>query len=260
VSKPIAEAWFGFRQIDDGITLVWEPYVEPLIRSNIWHVAGRDRDLLVDTGLGICSLREAAGDLFARPVIALATHGHGDHVGGLHEFETRVCHRLEAEAISRPQELEAQLGREVPQAYRERLGSAVNSLTDELVTAYPHAGFDPRSYVVRPAVPTWLVDEGDVIDLGDRSFEVLHLPGHTPGCIGVWEAKSGILFSGDAVYDGDILDDLPNSSIEAYISTMRRLRELPVSVVHGGHDPSFGRERLVEIAEAYIKRRGGALA
>lgn len=260
MSKPIADDWFGFRQVDGGITLVWEPYVEPLIRSNIWHVPGRDRDLLVDTGLGICSLREATADLFSKPVVALATHCHWDHMGGMYEFETRACHRLEADGISHPEGSGGQHGGEVPAAYRERMGSAGYSLSDELVTAYPHPGFDPRSYAVRPSTPTWLVDDGDIIDLGDRAFEVLHLPGHTPGSIGLWEASTGIFFSGDTVYDGDIIDDLPGSSIEDYVSTMKRLRELPVSVVHGGHDPSFGRERLIEIADAYIKQRDPARA
>jgi hypothetical protein len=37
---------------------------------------------------------------------------------------------------------------------------------------------------------------------------------------------------------------------------MRRLRSLPVDVVHGGHEPSFGRGRLIEIVDAYLARRG----
>ena len=56
-----------------------------------------------------------------------------------------------------------------------------------------------------------------------------------------------MLFSGDAVYDGPLLDELDGSDIPAYVATMRRFRELPVTVVHGGHEPSFGRERLVEL-------------
>ena len=99
------------------------------------------------------------------------------------------------------------------------------------------------------------MDEGDVIDLGDRHFEVLHLPGHSAGSIGLWEAASGTLFSGDAVYDGPLLDRLPESDIGAYVQTMKRLRELPVRVVHAGHEPSFGRERLHEIIDAYLKKR-----
>ena len=104
--------------------------------------------------------------------------------------------------------------------------------------------------------PTRRLAAGDVVDLGDRAFEVLHLPGHSPGSIGLWEAASGILFSGDAVYDGPLLDQLPGSDVAAYEQTMRRLLELPVSVVHAGHDPSFGRERLSELARGYLARLG----
>jgi len=36
---------------------------------------------------------------------------------------------------------------------------------------------------------------------------------------------------------------------------MERLQALPVEVVHGGHDPSLGRERLLELTDAYLARR-----
>jgi glyoxylase-like metal-dependent hydrolase (beta-lactamase superfamily II) len=94
------------------------------------------------------------------------------------------------------------------------------------------------------------------VDLGDRAFEVLHLPGHSPGSIGLWDEASGVLFSGDAVYDGPLLDELDGSDIEAYLTTMERLRRLPVTVVHGGHEPSFGRARLVELCDTYLAARG----
>jgi hypothetical protein len=42
--------------------------------------------------------------------------------------------------------------------------------------------------------------------------------------------------------------------VAAYVATMRRLRDLPVTVVHGGHEPSFGRERLVAICTDYLDR------
>ena len=260
MNKPVVDTWYGIRRIGGGITLLWEPYVEPLLRANIWHVAGRDRDLLVDSGLGICSLRDAAPDLFTKSVGALATHSHYDHVGGMYEFEDRLCHPLEADNISRPHESGMLPGAYPPQENPDRMSMPGHLLTEQLITAYPRPGFDPLSYVLQPVVPTRLVDEGDGIDLGDRSFQVLHLPGHTPGSIGLWEAETGILFSGDAVYDGAIFDELPGADIEAYVATMQRLRDLPVSAVHGGHDASFGRERLVEIADEYITRRGGAAA
>jgi glyoxylase-like metal-dependent hydrolase (beta-lactamase superfamily II) len=83
----------------------------------------------------------------------------------------------------------------------------------------------------------------------------MHLPGHSPGSIGLWEQSTGTLFSGDAIYDGPLLDELAESSIDDYCRTMDRLLTLPVTTVHGGHDPSFGRERLHELANAYLRKR-----
>ena len=60
---PIADRWFERTTIDDSITLLWEPHVIPLMRCNIWHVRGRDRDLIVDTGMGLMSLSDELADL-----------------------------------------------------------------------------------------------------------------------------------------------------------------------------------------------------
>jgi glyoxylase-like metal-dependent hydrolase (beta-lactamase superfamily II) len=98
------------------------------------------------------------------------------------------------------------------------------------------------------------LEEGEIIDLGDRNFEVLHLPGHTPGSIGLYERASETLFSGDAIYDGPLVDMLPESDIVAYAKTLKRLRELPVRAVHGGHEPSFDGDRLIEIIDDYLNR------
>lgn len=128
-------------------------------------------------------------------------------------------------------------------------------MPDSLIDALPQAGYDPAAYRVKPAPATRLVEEGDTVEVGARRFEVLHLPGHSPGSIGLWEASTGVFFSGDAVYDGPLLDELPGSDVAAYVKTMERLLDLPVTVVHAGHDPSFGRQRLRELARAYLDAR-----
>lgn len=250
----VAERWFERQRIDDDITLLWEPFVDPLMRCNIWHIRGRERDLLVDTGMGVCSLREAARDLLEKDVLAFATHSHSDHVGGLHEFEQRVAHSSEVEELTKPPEEDSLRVANMNPAFKRYLDEVGYPMENELlITAMPHGGYDLDAWRTLAAAPTRTVEEGDVIDLGDRAFEVLHLPGHSPGSIGLWEAGTGTLFSGDAVYDGPLLDGLPESDLEDYKATMRRLRDLPVTVVHAGHDPSFGRERLVEIAEHYLE-------
>lgn len=126
---------------------------------------------------------------------------------------------------------------------------------DSLITALPHEGYSLKSYVIRPARVTQWLEDGSIVDLGDRRFEVVHLPGHSPGSIGLFEPATGVFFSGDAIYDGEIFDQLDHSNIADYIRTMERLRELPVTVVHAGHRPSFGRERLIELCDAYIKAK-----
>jgi glyoxylase-like metal-dependent hydrolase (beta-lactamase superfamily II) len=251
--------WFERRAVGGGITHITEPHVDPFLRCNCWHVRGRDADLLVDTGLGIVSLLAYAVDLFAgRRVIAVATHYHFDHVGSLHEFDERLIHGSEAEIIEDRARIDGWLrfDRE-PNAAPLQVEEAgyVLPADGELLSAVPTADFDRGAYSVVPCTATRTIDDGDELDLGDRIFQVLHLPGHSPGSIGLWEEETGVLFSGDAVYDGPLLDENANSDIAAYRDTMRRLAVLPVNVVHGGHEPSFGRARLVELCDAYLMRR-----
>ena len=105
---------------------------------------------------------------------------------------------------------------------------------------------------MKPAPLTRLLDEGDVVDLGDRAFKVFHLPGHSPGSIALYEAATGLLFSGDVVYDGALIDDLYHSEAEVLKESHARLRELPVTRVHAGHFESFGQDRMIEIIDEYL--------
>jgi len=200
------------------------------------------------------SLRGAARDLFDKPVTAVATHTHYDHVGGLHEFDERIVHRAEAAIAAAG----GATGWLFADAFDDDPVRALNGagfvLPERLFDALPQADYDPRAYRVAPAPATRAIEEGDLVDIGDPSFEVLHLPGHSPGSIGLWEAASGTLFSGDAVYDGALIYQTPDADLDDYIRTMVRLHDLPVRVVHAGHAPSFGRDRLQAIAAAHLAR------
>jgi len=251
----VAGRWFDFEHVSEDITRIWEPHVIRVMQCNIWHVRGRSHDLLIDTGMGLASLSEAAARIFDKPLIAVATHTHLDHVGSLHEFPNRVVHMAEAHHLQRPSDSFSMLRADHPADFIDSLERAGYEVGSCFITAVPRADFDLRSHRCPPAPANRLVREGDVIDLGDRAFEVLHLPGHSPGSIGLWEAQSGTLFSGDAIYDGPLLDELPGSEIPVYLETMRRLERLPARVVHAGHDPSFDGTRLRELARAYLERR-----
>jgi glyoxylase-like metal-dependent hydrolase (beta-lactamase superfamily II) len=252
---PVADPWFVVEAAGDGVTLVTEPHVNPLLRCNVWHVRGRDVDLVVDTSLGLRPLRHLVESELDHELLAVATHVHSDHTGGMHEFEQRAIHAAEAEELAAGGVVTVDTAAYGPRVLGPYLDAGYE-FGELLVDAVPAGGLAGAT-LERPAAPaTRLLTDGDVLDLGDRAFEVLHLPGHSPGSVGLWEAATGVLFSGDAVYDGPLLDELEGSDIDAYVATMRRLRELPVTVVHAGHEPSFGRDRLVELCDAYVKARG----
>jgi len=249
---PVADPWFVVLQVSDGVRLITEPHVHPLLRCNVWHVRGRERDLVIDTSLGLVPIAHLVEHELGHGVLAVATHVHSDHVGGMSEFTDRAIHRAEASVLAAAQEttlVSEHYGEAVLGPYRD----AGYDIPEVLVDAVPMAGMAMVGEIAG-APATRILDEGDVVDTGDRAFEVLHLPGHSPGSIGLFEVSTGILFSGDAAYDGPLLDELEGSNVDDYVKTMERLRDLPVTAVHGGHEASFDRDRLVEICDAYLTR------
>ena len=236
-----AEAWYETRRLDDGVTYIGEPHIKEFYRCNVWHVRGRDKDMLVDSGMGVVSLRAHVPLVTEKACVAVASHTHFDHVGCHHEFEERLVHPAEAEILAEPT--------------RENT-FADDYVTDEIFTALPPAPYSSTAYEVQAAPATRILADGDAIDLGDRVFEVIHTPGHSPGGIALWEAETGILFSGDIVYDGPLIEDCYHSDPDDYVASMKRLLEVPVRVVHGGHFPSYGRERHQQIIRDWLEQKG----
>jgi len=234
----MADTWFSHRPFDDDVTLVWENFAAPWMRCNIWHVKGRDRDLVIDTGMGIKPLKAELVRMTDRPLTAISTHAHFDHMGGAHEFDTRLGHRCEADIHAAP--------------------DARNSVYDGYLVAEAFERlspeeFDISTYSVTPAPLTGYLDDGDVIDLGNRAFQVLHVPGHSPGSIALYEKETGILFSGDTLYNDDyLLDNLFHSDKDRFRESLSRVKELSVTAVHGGHFDSFGPEKMNELIDKYV--------
>ncbi|MGD9478345.1 MBL fold metallo-hydrolase [Shinella sp. G-2] len=235
--------WFSKEALSNRLTRIWEPHVHSFFQANMFHVVGKDADLVIDFGMGLANLRSALSVPAGKPVLAVATHVHVDHVGSFHEFETRLGHAAEAAAFAlMPDE--------------NTLADYFRTQPDALTGAAP-TGTTPQTYKISPAPLTRVLAENDVIDIGNACYTVLHLPGHSPGSIGLLDQKTGEFFSGDAIYEGGLVDDLPGCDVDAYKVTMARLAELDVGVVHGGHGALFGRDRMREIAVGYLTSKDG---
>jgi glyoxylase-like metal-dependent hydrolase (beta-lactamase superfamily II) len=266
---PVARDWFAMRRIADGLTCLWEPHVHSLMQANVWHVRASSRDLVVDAGLGVGDLKRALaglGLLGERPTLLVLTHTHVDHMGGAHQFADRAVHSAETADLLHPDPWHLLLPWEYPPEFRQYFladeggepgGAAGEDGYRLVIDALPWPGFDPAAFVMTGVEASRTLAEGDEIDLGDRTLRVLHLPGHSPGSIGLWDQRAGALFTGDVIYDsGALLDELKGSCIPDYRASMERLLRLPVDLVYSGHGEPFGCALLRERARAYLDLRG----
>jgi len=155
-TKPICQQWFSTQRIRDDLYLITEPHYYWYNRANLWLIKGQTQDLLIDTGLGVSSLRQYMASLIDKPLLAIASHVHFDHAGGIHEFEQRAIHVAEAEALSTGDDYEALCSPEQGWVH------------DDHFEQLPHAGFTVEQYTLNAAEPTHVLQEGDVLDLGDR--------------------------------------------------------------------------------------------
>ena len=192
-------------RLSDQVSLIQETGVANFMRCNIWYVRGKNCDLVIDTGMGLSSLRDwimvhqadltdlprnqrsASGSRQkSHPLKAIVTHSHFDHSGCLHEFDIRLGHPAEADIL------------QAPTASNVLFEGAWTKIG--IVDTARHPQFSPQTYHITPAPLTGYLDEGDVLDLGDRVYQILHLPGHSPGSIGLWD-KTCLLYTSPSPRD-----------------------------------------------------------
>jgi len=234
----IARTWFRKIPVEPNLIRLDEPFVHDIFRSNIWFLEGRDADLLVDAGMGLADLAAALARPADKPLVVVATHGHADHVGSLHRFAERWGPAAERETFT-------------TMADHLTYADMFRALKDP-VLALPEPGWSAKAYRLRPAPLTRELNDGDTVDLGGRVFSVLHLPGHSPGSLGLFDETDGLLFSGDALYEGELYDGLPDSDRRAYRATMARIAELPARLVCAGHGEPLARAAMRAIALDYV--------
>lgn len=226
-------SWFATRKHQPGVWLVAAP---PHV--NCFLVTGRDRAVLIDTGLGIGDIRRTVAALTELDVMVVNTHCHWDHVGGNNGFADIAIHELGAENLRRGPDA-AKLESYVPYAQEmlQRYGefrvtdeAFFSFLADETTPRPLPDGFDFARWAIVPTIPTQLLRDGDELDLGGRTLRVLHTPGHTPDSICLFDERNGLLFGGDTYSTGPIYAHLHDSDVSAFARSTARVAELADAV------------------------------
>ncbi len=184
--------------------------------SHVYLIKGDTKNALIDTGVAgkfpVLKRRLARLGLRVRDInLVILTHEHYDHIGAttfFHRTAVVAAHRLTANKLE---------------------------LQDEFVT------FLSRDQSCKPFwVDVWLED-GSMIDLGNYQLQVIHTPGHTSGCICLYEPRAGLLFTGDTVFAGGTLSEIAvGGNVSDYVDSVRRLSNLKVKQLYPGHGKVSG--------------------
>lgn len=208
--------WFTIDQVEESTYIIseyrhWE-------ETHCYLLIGNDRALLIDTGLGISNIYEQVRKLTNKPVAAVATHIHWDHIGGHKYFPEFYAHEAELDWLNGKFPLPLQ---------------AVKNMVADRCELPEDFCFD--GYAIFQGKPGRLLDDGDTIDLGGRTIQVLHTPGHSPGHLCFWEDEKGYLYSGDLVYEGTLFANYPSTDPQSYMTSLEKIAVLPIKQLFPGH-------------------------
>ncbi len=207
--------WFTVDKIDSETYIIseyghWE-------ETHCYLLLGKETALLIDTGLGISDISIEVKKLTDKPIIAVATHCHWDHIGGHKYFKEFYVHFSELEWLNGKFPLPL---------------VAVKKMVSDCVLP---ENFDIEKYEIFQGKPTKLLNDGDTIDLGERKIEVVHTPGHSPGHMCFYEKERKYLYSGDLIYKGTLYANYPSTDPKAYLSSVEKVSKLSVKRVFPAH-------------------------
>lgn len=208
--------WFTIDRIDEKTYIIseykhWE-------ETHCYLLIGNKKSLFIDTGLGIENIYNVVKTLTNTPIIAIATHIHWDHIGGHRFFSEFYAHKNELDWLCGKFPLSIQTIRSM---VLDRCDIPKN--------------FDISHYELFQGTPTKILSGGEKIDLRNRSIEVLHTPGHSPGHMCFWEKENGYLFTGDLVYKDTLFAYYPSTDPTAYLESLEYIAQLPSKKIFPAH-------------------------
>lgn len=183
------------------------------ILSGVYHIGdgrgnfctllvGETGAILYDTMMGLEDLKSYAAGLTAFEPMVINSHCHFDHVGGNYQFDRVYMSERDFPLLD--------VGLSHISVLEETQGVPLAHLRDSFANK-------ERVNAIAPDT---------VIDLGGLTAEVLALPGHTPGCLGLLCREHRLLLAGDAISPQECLF-FPESSLEDYAGTLDSLQDKP---------------------------------
>ncbi|WP_354700094.1 hypothetical protein DSM112329_00357 [Paraconexibacter sp. AEG42_29] len=246
-----------------GIHLLPVPTGLPVGDVNVYLIDG-ERPTLVDCGprgaaplAALQAALDAHGVRLADLGLLVVTHPHPDHFGLAAEFVRQsgvavAC--LDAGAAV----LEDWDAWTLLNDDAVHHGLLRHGVPRELAQSLRADGHSGRAYAESVPVARTL-RAGELLTLGDRTFEVLHLPGHSPADTALLDRTAGVLLAGDHLLAaissnaivarpfGDVWDGRRPAALLDYRRSLRRTRALEVDLVLGGHGPPVtGHRALID--------------
>jgi len=214
------ENWFEVYKVAPETFAIYEPHQFEEVISYL--IVGRRQAVLFDTGMGIGNIKEVVSRLTSRPVVVVNSHTHNDHVGDNWEFPFIY-------------------GMDTPFTRANAKGSVADAqaeLAPEEICGELPKGFDAKAYRTKPWHVSIFAHDGFKIDLGGRTLEIVATPGHTPDSISLLDRENGLLFTGDTYYPAPIWLFRPETNLDAYVASVKKLAALApeVKLVLGAHN------------------------
>lgn len=238
------DTWFQVYRLTHSVYAIYEDGQFEEVISYL--VLGYERAALIDTGNGIGDIKAVVKRLTKLPVTVLNTHTHGDHIGGNHQFKEVAV--LDTQ-FSRDRAAKGQT--------KEQMG---HYLDGDMVWKQLPGYFDPDKWSIRPfKVTRWLLD-GDKVELGGRTLEVIHTPGHSPDSVCILDRANRLFWTGDTFYPAPIYVYSPTTSLDHFIGSFRKMTDLMPAyewVMPSHNEPRMERHLVRECYEAAVRIRSG---
>lgn len=215
---------------------------------NAFLLEGKKNSALIDTGCGIGEIDKCVKEITDKMLYVLLTHSHPDHAGGVYHFKSLPIYMNSDDDSLKLWGMRTDNG--FRRMYIETRGPRLyDGEIRNLYSLLPNDNPDCTSFDYIN------IDDGSIIDLGERTLECIHTPGHTDGSICFLDRKNRLLFSGDTINRSIILMRQPDNSTklikifhDSLLKIWRHEKEFD-SLIIGHGNPIFEKSIIKDYLE-----------